>query len=136
MDINFESTYFTYLIVSSSQIGLPKADAARRCESMANQDTCQIEVPTQPLEPTVCATALILNSIMGVKKYCQFKLIIQSVLRPTRTDYLLHVYYLLANVPSMSVICNNYSYVKVIKGCSSCLCNFPCDCTIHTSNLT
>ena len=80
----------TYLIVSSSQIGLPNADAATRCEYMSNEDTCHIEVATQHLPLTDCVTALIFNFIKDVKKYCQFKLFIQSVLRPTRIDYLIH----------------------------------------------
>ena len=103
---------------------------------MSNDDTCHIQEATQPLTPTDCVTALILNFIMGVKKYCQFKLFIQSVLRPTRIDYLLHCHYLLTNVTNLSIICNNSSNVKVIKQCSSCLYDFPCDCTLRTLNLT
>ena len=45
----------TYLIVSSSQIGLPNADAARRCQYMSNEDTCHIEVATQTLASSYCA---------------------------------------------------------------------------------
>ena len=126
----------SYLIVSMSQIGLPNADAARRCEYMSNKYNCHLEVATQPLALTDCVTALILNSIKAVKKYCQFKLFIQSVLRPTHIDYLLHGHYLLTNVQNLSVTCKTSSKVKVIKGCSSCLYNFPCDCTLRTSNLT
>ena len=75
-------------------------------------------------------------SIKGVKKYCQFKLFIQSVLRPTCNDYLLQGHFLLTNVQNLSVTCKTSSNNKVIKGCSSCLYNFPCDCTLRTSNLT
>ena len=73
---------------------------------MSNEDTCHMEVATQPQGPTDCVTALILNSIEDVQKYCQFKLIIQSVLSLTHIDYLLHGHYLLTNVPSLSVICH------------------------------
>ena len=125
-----------YLIVSGSQIGLPDTDAARRCEYMSNEYNCHLEVPTQPLAPTNCLTSLILNSVKGVQKYCQFKLLIQDVLSPTRIDYLLHGHYLLTNVLNLSVTCNTSSNVQVIKGCSSCIYNFPCDCTLRTSNLT
>ena len=37
---------------------------------------------------------------------------------------------------NLSVTCNTSSNVQVIKECSSCLYNFPCDCTLRTSNLT
>ena len=103
---------------------------------MSNEYNCHLEVPTKPLAPTDCLTSLILNSVKGVKKYCQFKLLIQDVLSPTRIDYLLHGHYLLTNVLNMSVTCNTSSNVQVIKGCSSCLYNFPCDCTLCKSNLT
>ena len=105
---------------------------------MSNQNICQLDVATQPLQPTDCPTALILNSISGVKTYCQFKLIIQSVPSPPHIDYLLHGHYLLTNIPSPSVICKNSSRsdFRVIKGCSSCLYTFPCHCRICTSNLT
>ena len=128
----------TYLIVSTSYIGFPTADDARRSEYMSNQNTCQLDVATQPLQPIDCPTALILNSISGIKTYCQFKLIIQSVPSPPHIDYLLHGHYLLTNIPSLSLICKNSSgsNVRVIKGCSSCLYNFPCHCTIGTSNFT
>ena len=125
-----------YVIVSRSQLGLPDTDTARRCEYMSNEYNCHLEVPTQPLAPTDCLTSLILNSVKGVKKYCQFKLLIQDVLSPTRINYLLHSHYLLTNVQNLSVTCNTLSNIQVIKGCSSCLYNFPCDCTLRTSNLT
>ena len=125
-----------YVIVSMSQLGLPDTDTASRCEYMSNEYNCHLEVPTQPLAPTDCLTSLILNSVKGVKKYCQFKLLIQDVLSPTRIDYLLHGHYLLTNVLNLFVTCNTSSNVQVIKGCSSCLYNFPCDCTLRTSNLT
>ena len=102
---------------------------------MSDEYNCHLEVPTQPLAPD-CLTSLILNSVKGVKKYCQFKLLIQDVLRATSIDYLLHGHYLSTNVPNLSVTCNISSNVKVSKGCSSCLYNFPCDCALHTSNLT
>ena len=95
----------TYLIVSTSNIGFPNADDARRCEYMSNQNTCQLDVATQPLQPIDCPTALILNSISGIKTYCQFKLIIQSVPSPPHIDYLLHSHYLLTKIPSLSLIC-------------------------------
>ena len=47
---------------------------------MSNEYNCHLEVATQILAITDCVTALILNSIKGVKKYCQFKLFIQSAL--------------------------------------------------------
>ena len=125
-----------YVIVSRSQLGLPDTDTARRCEYMSNEYDCHLEVPTQPLAPTDCLTSLILNFVKGVKKYCQFKLLIQDVLSQTRIDYLLHGHYFLTNVLNLSVTCNTSSNVQVIKGCSSCLYNFPCDCTLRTSNLT
>ena len=125
-----------YVIVSRSQIGLPDTDTASRCEYMSDEYNCHVEVPTQPLAPTDCLTSLILNSVKGVKQYCQFKLLIQHVPSPTRVDYLLHGHYLLTNVLNMSVTCDTSSNVQVIKGCSSCLYNFPCDCTLRTSNLT
>ena len=124
-----------YVIVSLSQLGLPHTDTASRCEYMSNEYNCHLEVPTQPLAPTDCLTSLILNSVKGVKKYCQFKLLIQDVLSPTRIDYLLHGHYLLTNVLNLSVTCNTSSNVQVIKECSSCL-YFPCDCTLRTLNLT
>ena len=65
-----------YLIVSRSQLGLPNADVARRCEYMSTEYNCHLEVPTQPLAPTDCLTSPILNSVKGVK------LLIQDVLRP------------------------------------------------------
>ena len=128
----------TYLIVSNTYIGFPNADDARRCEYMSKHDTCQLDVATQPLQPADCPTALILNSVSGVKAYCHFKLLIQSVPSPPHIDYLLHGHYLLTNMPSLSVICKNSSIsdVRVIQGCSSCFYNFPCYCTIRTSNLT
>ena len=128
----------TYLIVSNTYISFPNADDARRCEYMSKHDTCQLDVATQQLQPAYCPTALILNSVSGVKAYCHFKLLIQSVLSPPHIDYLLHGHYLLTNIPSLSVICKNSSIsdVRVIQGCSSCLYNFPCHCTIRTSNLT
>ena len=103
---------------------------------MSNHDTCQLEVAAQLLQPADCPTALILNSV--VKAYCQFKMLIQSVPSPPHIHYLLHGHYLLTNIPSLSVICKNSSKsnVRVIQGCSSCLYNFPCHCTIGTSNLT
>ena len=125
-----------YVIVSRSQLGLPDTDTASRCEYMSDEYNCHVEVPTQPLAPTDCLTSLILNSVKGVKQYCQFKLLIQHVPSPTRVDYLLHSHYLLTNVLNMSVTCDTSSNVQVIKGCSSCLYNFPCDCTLRTSNLT
>ena len=67
----------TYLIVSNIYIGFPNADDARRCEYMSNHDTCQLDVATQPLQPADCPTALILNSIGGVKAYCHFKLLVE-----------------------------------------------------------
>ena len=67
----------TYLIVSNIYIGFPNADDARRCEYMSNHDTCQLDVATQPLQPADCPTALILNSISGVKAYCHFKLLVE-----------------------------------------------------------
>ena len=106
-----------YVIVSMSQLGLPDTDTASRCEYMSNEYNCHIEVPTRPLAPTVCLTSLILNSVKGVKKYCQFKLLIQDVLSPTRIDYLLHGHYLLTNVLNLSVTGNTSSNVQVIKGC-------------------
>ena len=65
------------VIVSRSQLGLPDTDTARRCEYMSNEYNCHLEVPTQPLAPTDCLTSLILNSLKGVKKYCQLKLLNQ-----------------------------------------------------------
>ena len=59
---------------------------------------------------TYCHTAFILNSIMGIKNYCQLKLIVQSVLSLTHVDYLLHGH-LLTNVPSLSVILKTVSLV-------------------------
>ena len=105
---------------------------------MSKHDTCQLDVATQPLQHADCSTALILNSVSGVKAYCHFKLLIQSVPSPPHIDYLLHGHYLLTNIPGLSVICKNSSIsdVRVIQGCSSCLYNFPCPCTIRTSNLT
>ena len=128
----------TYLIISSTYIRFPNADDARRCEYMSNHDTCQLDVATQPLQPADCPTALILNPISGVKAYCHFKLLIQSVPSPPHIDYLLQGHYLLTNIPSLSVICKNSfrSDVRVISGCSSCLYNFRCHCTIRTSNLS
>ena len=81
---------------------------------------------------------LILNSISGVKAYCQFKLLIQSVPSPPHIDYLIQGHYLLTNIPGLSVICKSSSGsdVRVIRGCSSCLYNFPCHCTVRTSNLS
>ena len=124
--------------ISNTYIGFPNADDARRCKYMSNHDACQLDVATQPLQPADCPTALILKSVSGVKAYCQFKLLIQSVPSPPHIDYLLHGHYLLTNIPSLSVICKNSSKsdVRVIQGCSSCLYNFPCHCTIRTSNLT
>ena len=124
-----------YVILSMSQLGLPNTDTARRCEYMSNEYYCHLEVPTHPLAPTDCLTSLILNSVKDVKKYCQFKLFIQDVLSPTHIDYLLHGHYLLTNVLNLSVTCNTSSNVQVIKGCSSCLYNFPCDCTLGTSHI-
>ena len=72
-----------YVIVSLSQLGLPDTHTASRCEYMSDEHNCHLEVPTQPLAPTDCLTSLILNSVKGVKKYCQFKLLIQDVLSPT-----------------------------------------------------
>ena len=126
----------TYLIVSTSYIGFPNADDARKCEYMSNQNTGQLDLATQPLQSIDCPTTLILNSISGVKTYCQFNLIIQSVPSLPHIDYLLHVHYLLTNIPSLSLICKNSSRsnVRVIKGCFSCLYNCPCHCTIRTAN--
>ena len=91
-----------YVIVSRSQLGLPDTDTARRCEYMSNEYNCHLEVPTQPLAPTDCLTSLILNSVKGVKKYYQFKLLIQDVLSRTRIDYLLQSHYFLTNVLNLS----------------------------------
>ena len=110
-----------YVIVSRSQLGLPNTDTARRCEYMSNEYNCHLEVPTHPLAPTDCLTSLMFNSVKGVKKYCQFKLLIQDVLSQTRIDYLLHGHYLFTNVPNLSVTCNTSSTFQVIKGCTSCL---------------
>ena len=102
---------------------------------MSNEYNCHLEVAPQPLALTDCVTALIFNYIKDVKKYCQFKFC-TIYIRPTLFDFLLHSHYLLTNVQNLSVTCKTSSNVKVIKGCSSCLYNFPCDCTLHTSNLT
>ena len=105
----------TYLIVLTSYLGFPNADDARKCEYMLNQNTCQLGVATQPLQPIDCPTALILNSISGVKTYCQFNLIIQSVPSPPHIDYLLHGHYLLTNIPSLSLTCKNLSYITYLS---------------------
>ena len=72
-----------YVIFSLSQLGLPDTDTASRCEYMSDEYICHLEIPTQPLAPTDCLTSLILNSVKGVKQYCQFKLLIHDVLSPT-----------------------------------------------------
>ena len=133
---NISMAFGRYTVRKHIEIGLPDTDTASRCEYMSDEYNCHVEVPTQPLAPTDCLTSLILNSVKGVKQYCQFKLLIQHVPSPTRVDYLLHGHYLLTNVLNMSVTCDTSSNVQVIKGCSSCLYNFPCDCTLRTSNLT
>ena len=101
----------TYLIVSNTYIRFPNADDARRCEYMSKLDTCQLDVATQPLQPTDCLTALVLNSVSGVKAYCHFKLFIQSVPSPPHIDHLLHGHYILDQHPQP--VCHLQEFIHI-----------------------
>ncbi|XP_062595131.1 uncharacterized protein LOC134256510 [Saccostrea cucullata] len=92
---------------------------------------CNFNIPLIPTTVPNCITALFFNNKKQIKNLCNFRfipnLLESNLIELTPTSVLLY------NVKNINVDCPNYQ--KVSQGCTFCIFDLPCQCSISTESM-
>ena len=124
----------SYLAIShlrDSYTTLPE-NALNSCSKDKSSLNCHFTVPMYSLENPNCALALYQGNKSDIHNLCNFRLAQDNI--PHTIRQLNESHFLMVNISIITLACPLKTHI--LNGCSFCVIQVPCNCSISTKDLT